>query len=144
MRALRIATVAVGAAVVLGAPLPRGPATAGERTVRVEASSSGFTPAVIRARPGERITVELVATDVAHGLYVDGYGVNTTAEPGRPGRLTFVASRGGSFRLRCSITCGPLHPFVAGVLHVGPNALFWRAALAALVVTVGAVWVYRR
>jgi heme/copper-type cytochrome/quinol oxidase subunit 2 len=143
-RRLRLAALGLGAVVVLGTPLPGNAAATGERTVRVEASSSGFSPAAIHARPGERITVELVATDVAHGLYVDGYGVNTTAEPGRPGRVTFVASRGGSFRLRCSVTCGPLHPFVTGVLRVGPNLLFWRAALAALVVAVGAVWVFRR
>lgn len=143
-RQLKLGVLALGAAAVLLAPLPGAAGASGERTVRVEASGAAFSPAVIRARPGERITIELVATDVVHGLAVDGYGVSTTAEPGRPGHVTFVASRGGTFRLRCSVTCGPLHPFVAGALEVGPNALLWRAGLLAALVALGGLWVARR
>lgn len=143
-RRLKLGVLALGAAVVLLAPPPDAAGASGERTVRVEASGAAFSPAVIRARPGDRITIELVATDVVHGLAVDGYGVSTTAEPGRPGRVTFVASRGGTFRLRCSVTCGPLHPFVAGALEVGPNALLWRAGLLAALVALGGLWLARR
>jgi heme/copper-type cytochrome/quinol oxidase subunit 2 len=93
---------------------------------------------------GERVTIELVAMDVVHGLFVDGYEVSTTAEPGRPGRLTFVAHRTGAFRLRCSVTCGSLHPFVAGVLKVGPQTLLWRAAALAVIAALGGLWLARR
>jgi plastocyanin len=143
-RRLKLGVLALGAAAVLLAPLPGAAGASGERTVRVEASGAAFSPAVIRAQPGDKITIELVATDVVHGLAVDGYGVSTTAEPGRPGRVTFVASRAGNFRLRCSVTCGPLHPFVAGVLEVGPNALLWRTGLLAALVALGGLWLARR
>jgi heme/copper-type cytochrome/quinol oxidase subunit 2 len=144
-RQLKLGVLALGAAAVLLAPTPSADAWgSGERTVRVEATRSAFAPSVIRVRRGERVTLELVATDVVHGLYVDGYDVATTAEPGRPGRLTFVASRSGTFRLRCSVTCGPLHPFVAGALAVGPNALLWRAGLLAALVALGGIWLARR
>ena len=49
----------------------------------------------------------------------------------------FVADRAGKFRLRCSVTCGSLHPFMIGELVVGPNLPFWRAVGALLVVTLG-------
>jgi heme/copper-type cytochrome/quinol oxidase subunit 2 len=116
-------------------PMPRPAPTGGERHFTVEASADAFRPARIRVARGDRVTIDLVATDVVHGLHVDGYGVAVTAEPGRPGRLSFVADREGTFRLRCSVTCGPLHPFIVGTLTVGEGRL---------VPASGAVWAVRR
>lgn len=99
-----------------------------ERTIRVEAASFEYAPASLHVNPGDRVTLELVATDYAHGLYLDGYELNLTAHPGHTERLTFVADKPGAFRFRCSLTCGPLHPFMIGKLDVGPNWLMWRAA----------------
>ncbi len=122
----------------LVAPLPAGAASPQERYVRVEASSFQYAPAVIRVNPGDRLTLELFSSDVMHGLYIDGYGINLAAEPGQSVRVTFTADRAGVFRLRCSVTCGALHPFMLGKLVVGGNALIWRAVglslLAGLVV----------
>ncbi len=126
------------------APGLRGSPPPHDRHVTVEASADAFRPARIRVGKGDRVTIDLVATDVIHGLYVDGYGVAATAEPGRPGRLSFVADREGTFRLRCSVTCGPLHPFIVGTLTVGEGRLA-RGALALLLFAAsGAVWAVRR
>ncbi|MEW5828362.1 MAG: hypothetical protein AB1846_05675, partial [Chloroflexota bacterium] len=76
-------------------------------------------------------------TDVVHGLYVDGYGLDLTADPGRPATLTFTANRPGTFRLRCSVTCGALHPFMTGKLQVGPNLLLWRGLGLAFLALIG-------
>ena len=73
-----------------------------------------------------------MAADVVHGLHLDGYNLTLTAEPGHTARLTFVADQPGMFRFRCSTTCGPLHPFMIGKLHVGRNELLWRSAALAL------------
>jgi heme/copper-type cytochrome/quinol oxidase subunit 2 len=69
---------------------------------------------------------------VAHGLYLDGYDISVEADPGQTGTLTFVADRRGSFRFRCSVTCGAMHPFMIGKLAVGPNTLLYRASGLAL------------
>jgi len=82
---------------------------------------------VLTVDPGDTVTIELVSMDVVHGLYVDSYGVSVTADPGQTARLTFTADRSGSFRFRCNVTCGALHPFMIGKLRVGPNTLLWRA-----------------
>ena len=86
------------------------------------------------------MTIELVATDVVHGLEIDGYGVGVTADPGQPATMTFIADRSGSFRMRCSVTCGGMHPFMIGKLQVGQNQWLWRGAGLALLVVVAGAW----
>jgi len=120
-------------------PQPRGDGRA--RTIRVEARQFAFNPAKIKVRPGEKITLELVAMDVAHGLYVEGYDLEVHAEPGQTARLTFVADRPGTFRFRCAVTCGDLHPFMIGQLQVGSSVWLWRAlGLMAVAGGAGLAW----
>lgn len=108
-----------------------------ERTFRVEAGDFAYTPAVLRVNPGDKVIIELVSTDVVHGLYVDDYDVSVSADPGQTATLTFTADRPGTFRLRCSVTCGALHPFMIGKLQVGTNLLFWRGVGLTLVALLG-------
>jgi heme/copper-type cytochrome/quinol oxidase subunit 2 len=119
-------------------PLPQPTAVPSTRHINITAEDFGFTPGVIRVNPGDRVTLELEAGDVVHGLYLDEYALAVTAEPGQPAAISFVADRTGTFRWRCSVTCGALHPFMMGKLQVGINWLFWRAlALALSVVLLG-------
>lgn len=116
----------ITALLVAFAPLPGSASVPTERLFRVEAGNFTYTPAVLQVNPGDTVTIELVSTDVVHGLYVDGYDISITADPGQPVVLTFTANRPGTFRLRCSVTCGSLHPFMIGKLQVGSNLLLWR------------------
>lgn len=119
--------------VVAFAPLPVHLGPPVERTFRVEASQFAYQPGEINVNPGDTVTIELVSTDVVHGLYVDGYGVSVKADPGQTATLTFVADKAGSFRLRCNVTCGAMHPFMVGKLNVGGNTWLYRSiGLAAL------------
>ncbi len=125
---------------VLVAPLRVGTSQPTARIIRVEASSFSYRPSAITVQPGDTVTLEVVATDVVHGLYIDGYELFVTADPGQTAHLTFVADRAGTFRIRCSVGCGPLHPFMTGILRVGLNTFLWRAAaLALLAVTFAGV-----
>lgn len=136
-----VTAATIGVAV---APLPLSSARPAQRRVRIEASMAGFDPATISVRRGDHVTVELVSTDVVHGLYLDGYGLSVTADPGQAATLTFVADRPGTFRFRCSVTCGPLHPFLMGKLHVGANGVLWRAAVIAALIAAATLWPVRR
>ena len=127
------------------APLPAAlavDAAPQERHVAISARSFAFEPGTVRVNRGDTVIVDLESTDVVHGLYVDGYGVSTQAEPGRPGQLTFVADRDGAFRFRCNVACGGLHPFMIGKLVVGPNLTWWRAIAATLITAVGALVIF--
>lgn len=122
------------------APLPATVMSTGPsvtRQIRVAARTFEFTPNVIRVNRGDRVVIDLAAMDVAHGLYVDGYDVQSGAEPGVPSRIEFVADRAGKFRYRCSVSCGAMHPFMIGELIVGPNTPFWRAVALTVVAAAG-------
>jgi heme/copper-type cytochrome/quinol oxidase subunit 2 len=115
-----------------------------ERHFRIEASSFQYTPEALQVNPGDHVTIDLVSTDVVHGLYIDGYDLNVTADPGQTATLSFVADQSGAFRFRCSVTCGALHPFMIGKLDVGSNDLLWRAIGLSALALVAGVWVVRR
>jgi heme/copper-type cytochrome/quinol oxidase subunit 2 len=120
------------------APLPIRVAPASVRHVHLQARSYAYSPALVQVNRGDRVTIELESTDVVHGIFIDGYQLEVKAVPGQPARLTFIADRPGTFRLRCSVTCGPLHPFMVGRLRVAPDGTFWRAfAMAILALLAG-------
>jgi heme/copper-type cytochrome/quinol oxidase subunit 2 len=126
--------------VILFLPLPGRPGQPVERVFRIEASRFTYTPSILKVNPGDRVTLELASSDVVHGLAVDGYGLQASADPGQTARLTFVADRPGTFRFRCSVTCGPLHPFMIGKIQVGENSMLWRAAGLALLTVTMVLW----
>lgn len=129
---------------VLALPLPATSAAPAERTIHIRAKRFEYSPSVIEVNPGDRVTIELEAGDVVHGLSIDGYNLNITADPGQPARLTFIADKAGSYRFRCSVTCGNMHPFMIGKLEVGTNSLYWRAAGLALIALAAGLWGLQR
>jgi heme/copper-type cytochrome/quinol oxidase subunit 2 len=123
--------------VVAFAPLPVQPITPQERTFRMEARQFAYSPGELKVNPGDTVTIQLVSTDIVHGLYIDGYGVSVKADPGQTATLTFVAERSGSFRFRCNVTCGAMHPFMIGKFTVGTNDWLYRSAGLLMVALVG-------
>jgi heme/copper-type cytochrome/quinol oxidase subunit 2 len=141
---LHFLLVAFSGLIVMLAPIPPALEAPQDRAVRVLASSYQYEPGVVRVNRGDRVTLELVSTDVVHGLQLDGYDLELQADPGQKRSITFTAERSGSFRWRCSVSCGALHPFMIGKLVVGDNSLLWRSAgLATLMVLAGLLLVYK-
>lgn len=125
-------------------PIPLAGVAPQDRELTITARSFAFTPGTVRVHRGDRVMIRLESVDVVHGLYVDGYGISTQAELGRPGQLAFIADRAGAFRMRCSVTCGSLHPFMIGKLEVGPNLLWFRAIVATTITALGALVTFWR
>ncbi len=128
-------------AVALGTFLPVAFASgqAETREFIVEASKFSYSPERPRVNLGATVILRLRPQDVSHGLYLDGYGLETTAAPAVPGVpggegvLKFVADRPGKFRFRCAVTCGPLHPFMIGELNVESGTPYTNAPFLATV-----------
>jgi heme/copper-type cytochrome/quinol oxidase subunit 2 len=131
--------IGAAALAVAFAPLPfPAPSDAPtSRFFRIDASQYAYSPGQLHVNPGDHVTIELVSTDVVHGLYLDGYGLSMQADPGQTATLTFVANRPGAYRFRCSVTCGALHPFMIGKLMVGTDAALVRGIGLALVGALG-------
>lgn len=92
------------------------------RELTLTAKSFGYTPATFSVNEGDHVKITLIAEDVSHGLYLDGYDINIVARPKENAKAEFVANKTGNFRYRCSETCGSLHPFMIGVMTVEPNS----------------------
>lgn len=120
------------ALLILAAPLPLPEARPTERHFRIEASQFAYSPGVLRVNPGDQVTIELVSTDVVHGIYIDSYELQTSTDPGQTAVLSFTAGQPGVFRFRCIVPCGQMHPFMLGKLQVGPNHLLLRAVLLSI------------
>ena len=110
----------------------------------IKASQFAYDPGQITVNPGDTVTIKLVATDVVHGLYIDGYGLSVTADPGQTATLSFIAGKPGSFRLRCNVTCGAMHPFMIGKLNVGPNLWLYRSIGLALISMSGSLILFKK
>lgn len=125
--------------VVAFAPFPVRPIAPQERTFRIDARQFAYSPSELKVNPGDTVTIQLVSTDVVHGLYVDGYDISVEADPGQTKTLTFVADKPGSFRFRCNVTCGAMHPFMIGKLTVGRNNWLIRSLGFATLAIFGAL-----
>jgi plastocyanin len=132
--------LAVLTLVVMFIPFPFAAAAPTERVFHIDASRFEYSPSILSVDPGDRVTIELVATDVVHGLSIDGYNLAITADPGQTARLTFLADRQGTFRFRCTVTCGNMHPFMIGKLIVGQNTLLFRAAVLSGLAFLTGIW----
>jgi heme/copper-type cytochrome/quinol oxidase subunit 2 len=121
-------------------PIPNVQAKPKTVTIPVQAKSYAFSPGVIKVNRGDRVVLELTSLDVAHGLYLDVYNLALKSNPGQTARLSFVADKAGTFRFRCSVTCGALHPFMMGKLKVGINELVLRGTAFAIVMGIFGLW----
>ncbi len=130
-----------------------------ERTLTITAHKYAYEPSILRVNRGDRVRIRLVAQDVTHGFYLEGYDVDAKARPQDPAfwfrrpsqgmayqqveEISFIAKRAGKFRYRCSLTCGYMHPFMQGELIVSPNYLFPASVGSLLGLAVGMLWVSR-
>ena len=142
-RFLLLLFVATGL-VVAFAPLPVPVSAPQEKTFRIDARQFAYSPSELKVNRGDQVTIELVSNDVVHGLYVDAYNVFVIADPGQTATLSFVADKAGTFRFRCNVTCGAMHPFMIGKLTVGSNYWLYRSIGLAAIALMGVVVIVRK
>ena len=141
---LLLLLLAAAGLVVAFAPLPVHAVAPQERRFRIDARQFAYSPPELAVNPGDSVTIQLVSTDVVHGLYIDGYDLAVEADPGRTATMTFSADKRGSFRFRCNVTCGAMHPFMIGKLTVGKNEWLMRSAGLAVVAVLGVLILVKR
>ncbi len=131
-----------------------------EREFTITAHKYAFDPPVLEVNKGDRIRIRLVAEDVTHGFYLEGYDLDGKARPENDTfwvrhpsegeeyeeveEISFVADQTGKFRYRCSVTCGYMHPFMQGELIVHPNYLYSASVGLVLALGAGLLLIFRR
>lgn len=141
---LLLLLLATAGLVVAFAPLPVPAVASQKRSFRIDAHQFAYSPSELSVNPGDSVTIQLVSSDVVHGLYIDGYDLSLEADPGQTSTLTFTADKSGSFRFRCNVTCGAMHPFMIGKLTVGTNDWLIRSAGLAVVAVLGVLILVKR
>lgn len=136
--------LATAGLVVAFTPLPVPAVAPQERSFRIDAQQFAYSPSELTVNPGDSVTIQLVSSDVVHGLYIDGYDLAVEADPGQTATLTFTADKRGSFRFRCNVTCGAMHPFMIGKLTVGTNDWLLRSAGLAVIAVIGVLILVKR
>ena len=91
------------------------------RHISIDATQFEFAPGRVEVNYGNHVVITLTSSDVVHGFYLDGYGIEQRVVPGVSQRIEFTANQAGKFRFRCSVSCGSIHPFMIGELVVSPN-----------------------
>lgn len=107
----------------------------------IHAKAYEYTPRVIRVERGDTVKITLIADDVTHGFILETYGHEIEAHPRQdpPSSIEFVANQSGKFHFRCTTVCGPLHPFMQGLLIVEPYNKLPIAWVLTLFVAFGSV-----
>jgi plastocyanin len=110
-------------AVVLGYERFIRPSITDVRVIDIQASvpeTGGFSPASIRVREGETVTLRFVSTDVTHGVAMGpGLGVDLGAvDPGHVAETTLTFDHTGTYTFYCTTWCSPNHWRMRGVIEV--------------------------
>ena len=131
-----------------------------ERSFTITAHKYAYDPPVLRVNRGDRLHIRLVAKDVTHGFYLEGYDLDAKVRPENPTfwvrqpaqeknyrevqEINFIANHTGKFRYRCSVTCGYMHPFMQGELIVSPNYLYSTSVCLSLALAVAMLLLLHR
>lgn len=94
------------------------PADAGARTIKMTAELWKFTPNVIKAKQGEKVTLEITGVSGTHGLSVPELGINETVFQGKTISVNVPTDKTGTFDFRCSIQCGSGHNDMTGQIII--------------------------
>jgi cytochrome c oxidase subunit 2 len=93
------------------------------RHIEVTASRYAFEPSRIEVEQGDVVDIVVHSADTDHGFAIDAYGIKVKVpKGGAPVAVSFVATRAGTFPIRCSEYCGSGHKRMKAELVVVEKA----------------------
>lgn len=82
-------------------------------------ANGGWQPDTIRVNVGERVRLQISATDVVHGFEIPAFGLTVDEIlPGHVEQVEFVATRAGRFPFACTRWCSADHWRMRGTIEV--------------------------
>lgn len=96
------------------APAPSGKA----RVINITTDYWAFAPNMIRVKRGENVQLRITGKNGIHGFAVAELGINESITPGETVTVNLPTDKPGSYRLFCSIVCGPGHGDMEGTILI--------------------------
>lgn len=84
-------------------------AAADGRVVQVSVTDWSFSPSMITAKKGEKVTLELTGVSGIHSFAIPELGMNVRVEPGKTVTVALPTDAAGTYEVVCRIPCGPGH-----------------------------------
>ncbi len=75
----------------------------------ITAKRFSFSPNQIIVQHGQKVTLNIVSLDIAHGFALPEFGIEEELLPNEPKTITFTADRKGNFPFVCNVVCGRIH-----------------------------------
>jgi cytochrome c oxidase subunit 2 len=115
----------IGSTLLLALPLvvaQVGDTADSNRIIDVTLSRFAFSPERIEVRLGERVWLNVVSADGAHGFQVKELGLNArTPARGKSTAIALTPTKVGTFEITCSEYCGSGHSRMKAWLIVTPG-----------------------
>ncbi|MFH2070496.1 MAG: heavy metal-binding domain-containing protein [Elusimicrobiota bacterium] len=84
------------------------------KEISLEAYQYGFSPDPVVVKKGDIVRLTITSRDIAHGVYINEYGVKLPVKKGEKKQVEFFADKSGKFDIICSVYCGPGHSKMRG------------------------------
>jgi cytochrome c oxidase subunit 2 len=76
------------------------------QTFKITAKKYDFTPGTINVNQGDKVVLQITATDRDHGLGIKAYNIDREVPKGEMVTIEFVADKKGEFTISCTKFCG--------------------------------------
>lgn len=76
------------------------------KTFQITARSYEFSPDIIRVNQGDKVVLNVTATDKDHGFGIKALNIDRRLPKGKTVAIEFLAEKKGEFTVRCTRFCG--------------------------------------
>ena len=76
------------------------------RTFQITAKKYDYTPDTITVNQGDKVVLQVTATDRDHGFGIKAYNIDRALPKGQTVTIEFVADKKGEFTIKCTKFCG--------------------------------------
>jgi cytochrome c oxidase subunit 2 len=95
-----------------------GASAAETKVIKITAQKYEFTPETINVNLGDKVVLEITATDTDHGFGLSAFDIDQNLPKRQTVRIEFVADKQGEFTFKCTNLCGWGHFGMTGKLIV--------------------------
>lgn len=88
------------------------------KVIKMTAEKYDFTPETINVNLGDKVVLEITATDTEHGFGLSAFDIDQKLPQGQTVTIEFVADKKGEFTFKCTSFCGWGHFGMDGKLIV--------------------------